>query len=165
MDELERLEATINKYEQYSYDYEKRFITSLSLISGASLGFCITFSQTFDDPERFLHAMLFSMWCFLGALALSGSLTFLMAQRYDKLSLGASSSRLARIRKLAEETNQFEGVNKYISAEVYQSLSNSDYSNARRIRFLFLTFSGTSALLIFIGLSVPLIILSTKGYF
>ena len=164
MDEAKRLQSRIDNYDLYSYEYQKRFITSLTVVSGTSFGFCLTFSQKFDNPESLLINMLFSMWCFLAALVFSGALSIIMSVRYDRLGLSTTMSQFARRREIAEKTKKFDGVNKYISAEVYSEMGSSDYKIARRLYTLYLVFSIISAVLIVLGLAWPLILLSKNGF-
>lgn len=165
MDKIDLLQEREKKYDAHAYDHEKRFVTSLTLVSGASLAFILTFSQALDDPERFLNSLVFSMWCFFVGIATSGSLSFILSIRYSRLGLSLSMARASLLRTLAEETNDFSNVNKYIPAQVLSNLSAKDYAVARNLNRLYFTLLSISAMAILAGLAWPLITLTRHGYF
>jgi hypothetical protein len=85
MIELERNFAELgHKFDKLSEDYEKRFITSLTVLSGAGFVSLISFSQSFEFPTEFLSKMLPSLWFFL-ALSFSGTLPMLLSLRFKYL--------------------------------------------------------------------------------
>ena len=74
------------KFDTFSYEYEKRFFTSLTIISAAGFASLISFSQTYENPESFLKAIVPSLWGFVIGLVLSGSLPFVLAKLYSHKS-------------------------------------------------------------------------------
>lgn len=157
------LNSVLQKYDQYSTDYERRFISSLGIFSAAGLAFCFTSSRFVDQPERFLMVILPSLWLFVFALILSGLASFCKSLQYRKVRNSVYSGMRA---KLLQDSSLNRNSEQNAEEEIEKLLSEEDIEyTAYKLWMRRARRSLVSACIALIGAIVwPLILLTFRGY-
>ena len=115
------------KFDGFSYEYEKKFITSLTIVSAAGLASLISFSQTYENPEIFLESILLSLWGFFFGLVFSGALPLVIS-----IAFRYQAEHFVNAHSLHEFTNEA-----YKLPEMFHSSKKiADHENRERDRLL-----------------------------
>ena len=155
--------SVLEKYDRYSYEYERRFISSIGVFAAAGFAFCFTSSRFTDDIERFLEALLPSLWGFLLALVLSGVAPWLKSLQYRKLRDSIYSSESAKVISVGPKDDN-SLLTREMKAKALLNFSDKDFKKHQYWLWASRTALVISALSLVFALSWPLVLLSTKGY-
>jgi len=147
------INSVLEKIDQYKYDYEKRYITTIGIFSSAGLAFCYSTSRSFSDSETFLLAMLPTLWSFVIALSTSGLV--LVFKRNEYSYIRKATYHRGFLNKISPSNTNFETVNDKVNkysktADFWKMLAN-----------LFMWVAAVTAL---VALVWPLCLLTKNGY-
>ena len=149
------INEALNKIDQYRYDYEKRFITTTAVLSASGLAFCFSTSKNFESPEKFLVAMLPSLWSFVVALCLSGLVPVVKRNEYVFIRRATYNKGLVE-NSPATQTLRTKKDQLILKA-------SADSKASKKWKGLADVFMWMSAVAILFALVWPLILLSCKG--
>lgn len=164
MDDLESNKVNSEVHNDVSLEYQKRYITSLAVVSAVSLGFCLSISQGFDYPERFLRAMLPSLWSFAIALLTSGFLPFLASKKYARLRDMNFFNIKEYLAKKGEKDQQLGLMDLEAQESLFSGFASSSFKKSKFYDRLYTVVLSLASLSIMTGILWPLVLLSVRGY-
>ena len=152
-----------------SYEYQRRFITSLTVASAASLVSLISFSQDYQDAEAFLNSNLTSIWAFLISFVLSGSVPYFLSKKHaarsnisainsNEISMDRASIAVTHQRLLSLNERGF--LFKMKDGQDYGELSSKAYQIWKHLSNMFLFIS---VVFFLTGLVFPIIKITLNG--